>query len=74
MKSKFIVLPILLGLLVGCGTTPTPSGDPGENPPEGGNSVFHSGEGAPSTSIGKQYDHYLDLTSKYVYEKNDGVW
>lgn len=74
MKSKFVVLPILLGLLVGCGTAPTPSGDPGGNPPEEGNSVFHSGEGVPSASIGKQYDHYLDLTSKYVYEKNDGVW
>ena len=69
MSKKILILPVLLGLLIACGNNQNPS-----NPPEEGNSVFHSGEGAPSASIGKQYDHYLDLTSKYVYEKNDGKW
>ena len=71
MEKKIFVLPICLTLLISCGgNNPTPQNDP--DPTE--NSAFLSGEGAPSNTIGNQYDHYLDIATRYVYEKNDGVW
>ncbi len=59
---------ILCGLLISCANSN------GKGKSEGEPSHFYSGNGAPAKSLGQQYDHYLDLNSRYVYEKNGGVW
>ena len=73
MKRRLLfVLPILMAL-ASCGNAPsnTPS-DPGTDPSKE-DTILH-GVGAPSDTLGNDYDHYLDEDSRYVYEKNDGKW
>ena len=41
-------------------------------PLEEGN-IYH-GNGAPSDSLGRDFSHYYDENSRYVYEKKDGKW
>ena len=41
-------------------------------PLEEGN-MYH-GNGAPSDSLGRDFSHYYDENSRYVYEKKDGKW
>ena len=68
MKCKpFFTLGLLI-LMVACSNTDS------NKTPGSKESTFYSGNGVPSNSLGNQYDHYLDLDSKYVYEKNGGLW
>ena len=46
-----------------------PQGDPGKD-----GSSFLTGTGEPSTSLGKDGDTYLDLSTYKLYSKNNGVW
>ena len=69
-KNVLLVLPLLLILSSCNSSTPT---DPGSNPPSTEENILH-GEGVPSDSLGKDYSHYLDESSGYVYEKNNGKW
>lgn len=36
--------------------------------------VWHKGETAPDSSIGKEGDFYLNIVNGHVYQKNGGVW
>ena len=59
----------MLVSLIACSNPNTSGG--GE--PQGQTKIYH-GRGAPSDSIGENYNHYYDETSRYVYEKKDGKW
>lgn len=70
MKTKlFLLLPMLVSL-VAC-SSPSPSGG---NSQQGGETKIHHGQGAPSDSLGEDFHHYYDETSRQVYEKKDGHW
>ena len=70
LRKAFILLTAIF-TLAACGNSGGNSGnDP--KPIEEGN-IFH-GKGAPSDSLGKDYSHYYDEDSRYVYEKKDGKW
>ena len=67
LRKAFIFLTAIF-TLAACGN----SGGNDPKPIEEGN-IFH-GKGAPSDSLGKDYSHYYDEDSRYVYEKKDGKW
>ena len=65
MKKSSLCLLTLVTALVFCGCNKTSNGN---------DSAFLHGKGAPSNSIGENYSHYYDEESRFIYEKNDGVW
>ena len=67
LRKAFIFLTAIF-TLAACGN----SGGNDPKPIEDEN-IFH-GKGVPSDSLGKDYSHYYDEDSRYVYEKKDGKW
>lgn len=67
-KKASIVLLMILSLAA-CGKNN--SGDNNKSSEEG--NIYH-GNGVPSDSLGKDYSHYYDEDSRYVYEKKEGKW
>ena len=70
IKKAFIVL-LTIFSLAACSNNNSGGSDNTE-PSEEGN-MYH-GNGAPLDSLGKDYSHYYDEDSRYVYEKKEGKW
>lgn len=65
LRKAFLLLTAIF-TLAACGNS-------GDNTKPSEENIYH-GNGAPSDSLGKDYSHYYDEDSRYVYEKKDGKW
>ena len=70
MNVKTLLIISAIFLLVAC--SGQASGEEGGG--DKSDTKMHHGQGAPSSSLGNDFDHYYDESSRYVWEKNSGEW